>query len=109
MATTKDFLQYVTERFKEIEGVTFRPMMREYLMYYRGKLVGGIYDNRILIKPIDAAKKMFSDAAMEIPYEGAKAMILLEEEDSRFVNTLFEKMYAELPEPKKNNQNRGIK
>lgn len=51
MATTKDFLKYVTERFKEIEGVTFRPMMREYLMYYRGKLVGGIYDNRILIKP----------------------------------------------------------
>ena len=58
MATTKEFLQYVTERFKEIEGVTFRPMMREYLMYYRGKLVGGIYDNRILIKPIDAAKEM---------------------------------------------------
>ncbi len=101
MATTKDFLQYVTERFKEIEGVTFRPMMREYLMYYRGKLVGGIYDNRILIKPIDAAKKMFPYAAMEIPYEGAKAMILLEERDSWFVNTLFEKMYAELPEPKK--------
>ncbi len=101
MATTKDFLQYVTERFKEIEGVTFRPMMREYLMYYSGKLVGGIYDNRILIKPIEAAMKMFRDAAMEIPYEGAKAMILLEEGDSRFVNTLFEKMYAELPEPKK--------
>ena len=101
MATTKEFLQYLTERFKEIEGVTFRPMMREYLMYYRGKLVGGIYDNRKLIKPIDAAKKMFPDAAMEIPYKGAKAMILLEEEDSRFVNTLFEKMYAELPEPKK--------
>ncbi len=59
MATTKDFLQYVTERFKEIEGVTFRPMMRENLMYYRGKLVGGIYDTEYLLNPLMRQRKCF--------------------------------------------------
>lgn len=101
MATTKEYLIYVTEQFKDIADISFRPMMGEYLMYYKAKLVGGIYDNRILIKPTASAKDLLPDAVMQTPYEGAKDMILLEEEDPQFINDLFEKMYTELPEPKK--------
>lgn len=101
MSTSKEFFIYVTENFKEIHDVSFRPMMREYLMYYKGKLVGGIYDNRILLKPTYSAKELLPNGVMQIPYEGAKEMILLEDDDPQFVKDLFEKMYLELPEPKK--------
>ncbi len=101
MATTKEFLIYATDLFKDISDISFRPMMGEYLMYYKAKLIGGIYDNRILLKPTNSAKEMLSDAQMQTPYEGAKDMILLDKEDPQFVKVLFEKMYSELPFPKK--------
>ncbi|MDE6667017.1 MAG: competence protein TfoX [Clostridia bacterium] len=100
MATNKDFLDYIAEQFNG-EGLTFRPMMGEYLVYYRGKLVGDVCDNRLLIKPVESAKKLMPDAEYQLPYEGAKPMILVDNiDDGEFLRELFEKMYAELPEPK---------
>ena len=101
MATSKDFLTYLTEQTKTIEGITFRPMMGEYLLYYKGKLLGDICDNRVLLKPIDATKALMPDAEMQPPYKGAKPMLVLENlEDGNFIKELFDAMYAQLPEPK---------
>ena len=76
--------------------------MGEYIIYYKGKVVGGIYDDRFLVKDIKAAREMLPDANLEIPYDGAKKMILVYNiEDKEFMKTLMEKMYPELPEPKR--------
>ena len=76
--------------------------MGEYIIYYRGKIVGGIYDDRFLVKPVKAALEMMPDADMELPYEGAKEMLLIEDLDDReFLSDLLEAMYDELPSPKK--------
>ncbi len=75
--------------------------MGEYVLYYGGKVVGGIYDNRLLVKPAQSAKALMPDATWELPYEGAKEMLLVEDVDDRdFMKKLFESMYEELPEPK---------
>lgn len=101
MATSKDFLNYLIEQLKDISEISFRPMMGEYLLYYRGKLVGDICDNRVFIKPVASAKNLLPDAETAPPYQGAKDMLVLEEiEDAQFVGKLFEAMYTELPEPK---------
>lgn len=101
MATSKDFLNYLLEQLKDIPEISFRPMMGEYLLYYRDKLVGDVCDNRVFIKPVESAKNLLTDAEMAPPYQGAKDMLVLEEiEDAQFVGKLFETMYAELPEPK---------
>ncbi len=101
MATSKEFLDYLAERLSGVEGVTFRPMMGEYLVYYKGKLIGDICDNRLLIKPVESAKRLLPDARLEPPYEGAKPMILVEEtDDGELLGKLFEETYLELPEPK---------
>ena len=77
-------------------------MMGEYILYYRGKIFGGIYDDRFLVKPVKAAKDMMPNADMELPYEGAKKMILVDDVDDReFLEELLEAMYEELPAPKK--------
>ena len=100
MATSKDFINYILEQFNA-EGLTFRPMMGEYLVYYKGKLVGDICDNRLLIKPVDSAKRLLPDAEYQPPYDGAKPLILVENiDDGEFLRKLFEEMYSELPEPK---------
>lgn len=79
-------------------------MMGEYLLYYKGKIFGGIYDNRFLIKPVEAAKKLIAEPVYEEPYSGAKPMILVESVDNPdFLCSLVQKMYPELPEPKKKN------
>lgn len=101
MATSTEFLNYVLEQLRDIQDVSYRQMMGEYLLYYRGKLIGDICDNRVLIKPVEAAKKLLPEAEMQPPYEGAKDMIVLDEfENSEFISELFEAMYSELPEPK---------
>ncbi len=101
MATSKDFLNYLIEQLKGISDITFRPMMGEYLLYYRGKLIGNVCDNCVFLKPVASAKKLLPDAYMRPPYNGAKDMIVLEElENVQLIQTLFENMYAELPEPK---------
>ena len=101
MATQKDYLEFVLEQLSGIEGIDHRAMMGEYVLYYRQKVIGGIYDNRVLVKPIPAAKALMPEAPEEIPYPGAKAMLLLERlEEPAFLQTLLEAMYAELPQPK---------
>ncbi len=102
MASSKGYLDYVLEQLSGLDGITYRQMMGEYIIYYQGKIAGGIYDDRFLIKETPAAKKLMPNAPYEIPYEGAKPMILVEEiDDSEFLCALLKAVYPELPEPKK--------
>ncbi|MCD8390803.1 MAG: TfoX/Sxy family protein [Firmicutes bacterium] len=101
MASSKEYLQYIIEQLSDLEEITTRAMMGEYILYYRGKIVGGIYDDRLLVKPTKSALTYMPQAAYELPYEGAKAMLLVEDVDNReFLTGLFNTMYAELPERK---------
>lgn len=101
MASGKEYLNFVLEQLSELEDVAYRAMMGEYILYYRGKVVGGIYDDRFLVKPVKAAVSLMSEASFERPYEGAKEMLLVENVDDRgFLAELFLAMYEELPEPK---------
>ena len=99
MASSKEYIDFVLGR---CNGLSARAMMREYVLYYGGKVVGGVYDNRLLVKPTPSAKTLMPNAKLELPYEGAKEMLLVENiENSGFLEKLFEAMYDELPEPKK--------
>ena len=101
MASSKDYLEYVLEQLSEADDVTSRAMMSEYILYFRGKVIGGIYDNRFLVKPVQAARNMMPDAPEELPYDGAKPMLMVENiEDREFLKELLEAMYDELPAPK---------
>ena len=102
MASSKEYLEYVLDQLSELDDITYKAMMGEYIIYYRGKIVGGIYDDRFLVKDIKAASDMMPEAELELPYEGAKKMLLVDEIDNRdFLKELFEAMYDELPAPKK--------
>lgn len=99
MASSKEYLDFVLE---QCSGLSARAMMGEYVLYYGGKVVGGIYDNRLLVKPTKSVVSLLSNAPYELPYEGAKEMLLVEDiEDRELLKKLFEAMYEELPEPKK--------
>lgn len=99
MASSKEYVEFVLEM---CGGLSARAMMGEYVLYYGGKVVGGIYDNRLLVKAVPSTVAMLPDAPREIPYEGAKEMLLVEEvEDRELLTRLFSAMYEELPEPKK--------
>lgn len=102
MASSKEYLDFVLEQLSELEEITYRAMMGEYIIYYRGKIVGGIYDDRLLVKPVESAISLMSNATYELPYEGAKKMLLVDDVDSKeFLKRLFNAMYDELPTPKK--------
>lgn len=102
MASNKDYLDFILEQLAELDGITYRAMMGEYILYFRGKIVGGIYDDRFLVKPTGSARAMLPEAVREIPYEGAKEMLLVDRvEDRDFLRDLLETMYPELPGPKK--------
>ena len=102
MASSKDYLDFIMDQFSDLEEVTARKMMGEYIIYYRGKIVGGIYDDRFLVKPVRAAVELMPEAQRELPYEGAKEMLLVDDVDNReFMCTLLRAMYDELPAPKK--------
>ncbi len=101
MASSKEYLGFILGQLSELEDVSFRAMMGEYIIYYRGKVVGGIYDDRFLVKPTKSAKVMMPNGDMELPYEGAKEMLLVENVENReFLRDLLEAMYTELPNPK---------
>ncbi len=100
MSTSKEYLNYVLDLLSELDEITYRAMMGEYIIYYRGRIAGGIYNNRLLIKPVETAKKLMPEASFEIPYKGAKEMILIEEENKTVLRELFEAIYEELPVPK---------
>lgn len=100
MASNKEYLDFVLE---QCSGLSARAMMGEYVLYYGGKVVGGIYDNRLLVKPTPSAVALMPEARRELPYEGVKEMLLVDHIENReFLRELFEKMYEELPETKKN-------
>ena len=102
MASSKNYLDFVLEQLSGLEEIAHRQMMGEYIIYYRGKIAAYICDDRLLVKPIAAARAHMPDAPMETPYEGAKEMLLVENIDSRpFLEKLFRAMYDELPSPKK--------
>ena len=102
MASSKEYLDFVLEQLSELDEITYKAMMGEYIIYYRGKIIGGIYDDRFLVKTTQSAKSLMPKADLELPYEGAKEMILVDDIDNReFLRTLIEAMYDELPTPKK--------
>lgn len=102
MATSKDYIRFILDQLSGLEGITSRSMMGEYIIYYRGKIAVYVCDDRLLVKPVEAAKKYIPDGSYEPPYEGAKDMLLVENVDSaEYLTGLFEAIYEELPEPKK--------
>ncbi len=106
MASDKEYLGYITEQLSLLEEITYRAMMGEYVLYYRGRVFGGIYDDRFLVKPVKSARELMPDAMSELPYDGAKEMLLVDNvEDREFLRQLVTAMYDELPEPKKRRKN----
>ena len=100
MASSKEYLEYILDQLSELDGISCRAMMGEYIIYYGGKMIGGIYDDRFLVKPENAAMAMMPDADKELP--GGKEMLLVDNVENRvFLRKLFETMYDELPVPKK--------
>ena len=102
MPSSQGYRDYILDQLAALEDVRCRAMMGEYILYYRGKIVGGIYDDRFLVKPTASARRMMPDAPAELPYEGAKEMLLVEDIDDReFLCRLLNAMAEELPAPKK--------
>lgn len=102
MASSRVFLDFILEQLSGLGDVEYRAMMGEYIIYYRGRIVGGIYDDRFLVKPTQSAQAMMPDAQRQLPYEGAKEMLAVDDVENReFLCNLLEAMYSELPEPKR--------
>ena len=101
MASSKEYLEFILEQLSDLDDISYRAMMGEYIIYYHGKIIGGIYDDRFLIKPVKSAVSMMPNANREFPYEGAKEMLLVDEVENReFLRELIDAMYEELPSPK---------
>lgn len=102
MASTREYLDFVLEQLEGLDEISYKAMMGEFILYYRGRVFGGIYDDRLLVKPVPAAVKLMPDAPKELPYEGAKEMILVDDVDNReLLCELVESMWEDLPEKKK--------
>ena len=102
MPSSKEYLDFVLEQLSGLEDISYKAMMGEFIIYYRGKIVGGVYDDRFLVKNVKSAREKMPEASLELPYEGAKEMLLVEDvEDKDFLRDLLEAMYDELPAPKK--------
>ena len=101
MASSRDFLNFILEQLSDLDEIMYKPMMGEFMLYYRGKLVGGIYDDRLLVKPVKAAIGYMPQATYSLPYEGAKEMLLVDNvDDKEYLSGLFEAMFDDLPAPK---------
>ena len=101
MASSKEYLDFILDQLSELEDISYRAMMGEYILYYKGKIVGGIYDDRLLVKPVKSAIAYMPNAGYELPYDGAKEMLLVDDVDSKdFLTGLFKAMFDELPAPK---------
>ena len=102
MASKKEYLDFILEQLSDLDEIGYHSMMGEYILYYRGKVVGGIYDNRFLVKPVKSAVALMPNAEMELPYKGAKEMLLVDDLENReFLRKLLEAMYEDLPALKK--------
>ncbi|WP_028504988.1 TfoX/Sxy family protein [Ruminococcus sp. FC2018] len=102
MASKKGYLDFILEQLSGLDGITYKAMMGEFILYYQGRIFGGVYDDRFLVKPTRSAKRLMPTAPLELPYEGAKPMLLVDDIDDRdFLCGLVREMYPELDEPKK--------
>ena len=102
MASDKEYLNFVLDQLSDLDGISHRAMMGEYILYFRDKIIGGIYDNRLLVKPTVSARGMMPEASSETPYDGAKEMLLVDRIDDReFLTKLILAMYDELPAQRK--------
>lgn len=102
MASSKEYLEFILDQLSDLDGISYRAMMGEFILYYHGKIVGGIYDDRLLVKPVKSAIALMPEAVYETPYDGAKEMLLADNvDDKEFLSKLFVAMYPDLPEPKK--------
>ena len=101
MSSTNQYLEFVLDLLGELDDVAHRKMMGEYVLYYRGKVIGGIYDDRFLLKVTPASERLLPDAPRATPYEGAKGMLLVEVEDRDTLHDVVDAMWQELPAPKK--------
>ena len=97
MASSREYRDFIDDQLAETQDVSWRAMMGEFILYFRKKVVGGIYDDRLLVKPTKSALAMMPDARLELPYEGAKEMLLVENvDDPAFLKDLLEKVYSDL-------------
>ena len=102
MSSTKEYLNFILEELSELDDISYKAMMGEFIIYYKGKIVGGIYDDRFLVKPVKAARDFMPEAELELPYEGAKEMLLVDNVDNKeYLRDLLDAMFDELPAPKK--------
>ena len=107
MASSKEYLTFILEQLSDLDGVSYRAMMGEYILYYKEKIIGGIYDDRLLVKPVKAAQKYIPEAVLVSPYPGAKEMLLVDNVDSKdYLTTLVKAMFDELPAPKAKRKNK---
>lgn len=105
MPSSKEYLNFILEQLSDLDEITYKPMMGEFMLYYRGKLVGGIYDDRLLVKPVKSAIEYMPTATYSLPYEGAKEMLLVDNvDDKEYLCSLFEAMFDGLPVPKPKNK-----
>lgn len=110
MASTKEYLEFILGQLSGLEEIEYRAMMGEFILYYKGKIVGGIYDDRLLVKPVKAAIAYMPEAAYELPYEGAKEMLLVDNVDSReYLTGLLKAMSEELPAARRKKNRSGAK
>ena len=101
MASSKEYLDFILEQVSELDNVSYKAMMGEFIIYYEGKIIGGIYDDRLLVKPVQSAINCMPNAVYELPYDGAKEMLLVDDVDNKeFLIGLFDAMYDDLPAPK---------
>ena len=101
MASRKEYLDFILEQVSELDNVSYKAMMGEFIIYYNGKIIGGIYDDRFLVKPVKSAIALMPNAKYELPYDGAKAMLLVDDVDNKeFLIGLFDALYDDLPAPK---------
>ena len=101
MASRKEYLDFILEQVSELDNVSYKAMMGEFIIYYNGKIIGGIYDDRFLVKPVKSAIALMPNANYELPYDGAKEMLLVDDVDNKeFLIGLFDALYDDLPAPK---------
>ena len=101
MASSKEYLDFILEQVSELDNISYKAMMGEFIIYYNGKIIGGIYDDRFLVKPVKSAIALMPNAKYELPYDGAKEMLLVDDVDNKeFLIGLFDALYDDLPAPK---------
>jgi TfoX/Sxy family transcriptional regulator of competence genes len=103
MATSKEFHDYVVDSLQRIGDVTTKKMMGEYCIYYKGKLIGDICDNCLLLKLTESVLRLMPEAERAYPYEGSRTLMAVVDdvENIERMREVLDAMVEELPEPKK--------